>query len=326
MLHGALDKVRLWYWKRRYRPGRVLSKFVAPDVRREVAVIDTSEIGSGVITVRMRTWNLLYVARGIETEPAIGDVTTIEIKKLWKWAGPAWPASADSGRRERDADNTRVSVYGDVYPWPSRLRMAVILRDAGLRIYLGSYSIRVEDCSHFTFQEYGGDWGDPNIDADAESLDQAMRDANLVSDALARADVRHCFELYDASNQVVGYVHHNWPWRDPDLLGILLIAHNISRNGLSLRDALAHSRYREFRSKFEAADLAPLLQEIPSLCDEWLAYSRNKRTGRGWYLLEDGSVGRLDADVAAQRFGSLAEAVATFVVRELDFWVSIQAD
>lgn len=53
--------------------------------------------------------------------------------------------------------------------------MAEILREAGLRIYVGRYSIRVEDCSHFVFQEYGGDLGDPVIDAAAESAEDLLR-------------------------------------------------------------------------------------------------------------------------------------------------------
>ena len=89
--------------------------------------------------------------------------------------------------------------------------MAAILRDAGLTVAVGRYSVRVEDCSHFLFQNYGGDLGEPTIDADAESLEEMMRDGTLVSDALARAGIRHRFELYDAADAMVGYLHHDWP-------------------------------------------------------------------------------------------------------------------
>ena len=90
--------------------------------------------------------------------------------------------------------------------------MAAILRDAGLRVYVGRYSIRVEDCSHFVFQEYGGDLGDPVVDAFADSVEQMLREASLVSRALANADVAHRFEVYcESTTDMVGYLHHDSP-------------------------------------------------------------------------------------------------------------------
>src|SRR4051794_32834584 len=86
----VLQKLRLWFWKRRYRPGRVVTEFVAPDIRRDVEVIDVSRIASGVIVARTRTWNVLYVIRGFETEPPFGDVCELAIKDLWKWGGQPW--------------------------------------------------------------------------------------------------------------------------------------------------------------------------------------------------------------------------------------------
>lgn len=89
--------------------------------------------------------------------------------------------------------------------------MASILRDAGLRVQVGRYSIRVEDCSHFVFQEYGGDLGFPTIDAGADTVEELMREGRLVSEALARAGVRHRFEIYKDMDELCGYLHHQWP-------------------------------------------------------------------------------------------------------------------
>jgi len=89
--------------------------------------------------------------------------------------------------------------------------MATILRNGGLRIQVGRYSVRVEDCSHFVFQEYGGDLGDPSIDADTDTVDEMMREGRLVSDALARAGLKHRFEVYDDSDTLAGYLHYEWP-------------------------------------------------------------------------------------------------------------------
>lgn len=89
--------------------------------------------------------------------------------------------------------------------------MARVLTQAGLRILVGACSLRIEDLGHFCFQNYGGDLCEPDIDADADSVEELRRDAQLVSDALARAGIRHRFELYDARNEMVGYMHHDWP-------------------------------------------------------------------------------------------------------------------
>jgi hypothetical protein len=110
--------------------------------------------------------------------------------------------------------NTFVRIVGELASWPSRREMASILRRAGLSVTVGQYSIRVDDCDHFVFQDYGGDLGNPSIDADADSRDQLLHDAGRVSRALAVANIRHRFELYDENNVMVGYLHHDWP-RDP---------------------------------------------------------------------------------------------------------------
>jgi hypothetical protein len=91
--------------------------------------------------------------------------------------------------------------------------METILRGAGLRIQAGQYSLRVQDCSHFVFQEYGGDLGDPTIDADADTLAEMICESRLVSEALSRAGIKHRFEIYDDSNRdhLAGYLHHQWP-------------------------------------------------------------------------------------------------------------------
>ncbi len=107
--------------------------------------------------------------------------------------------------------DTSVWIAGGLSAWPEKQQMAAILRAAGLDLYVGPYSIRIEDCSHFVFQHYGGDISEPCVEADADSLEQMMRDAKLVSDALARAGIRHRFEIYDCRQKMVGYLHHNWP-------------------------------------------------------------------------------------------------------------------
>jgi hypothetical protein len=102
-------------------------------------------------------------------------------------------------------------LYGDLAAWPSMDDMAALLRSAGLPITVGRYSIRVEGHSPFTFQEYGGDLGDPVIEAYAESVLELLATARLVSEALTQAGVVHHFELYDDADELASYLHHGWP-------------------------------------------------------------------------------------------------------------------
>jgi hypothetical protein len=106
-------------------------------------------------------------------------------------------------------------LNGQLARWPSKLQMAALLRAAGLKIYVGSYSLRIEDFDCFRFQHYGGDLGEPQIEADAETLDDLVRQAARVSEALARSGIRHRFEIYeDGQQELRGYLHHDWPLTD----------------------------------------------------------------------------------------------------------------
>jgi hypothetical protein len=108
-------------------------------------------------------------------------------------------------------------LAGELDNWPTKDEMAAILREAGLGVRVGRYSVRIEDCEHFVFQQYGGDLGDPQIDADADTVDDMVRDGRLVSNALARAGLRHRFEIYDDDvnpDTLAAYLHYGWPLQD----------------------------------------------------------------------------------------------------------------
>ena len=107
--------------------------------------------------------------------------------------------------------NTDVRLYGQLEKWPSKTQMARLMEAAGLTVYVGQYSIRLRDCEHFAFQEYGGVLGDPQFDADASILEKMLEDGGRVSAALASADIRHRFEIYGDNDELVGYLHHRWP-------------------------------------------------------------------------------------------------------------------
>jgi hypothetical protein len=93
--------------------------------------------------------------------------------------------------------------------------MARALVDGGLTITNGVYKIRVNECECFSFETYGGDISDPSIFAEADSVEQSLRDATLVSQALAKAGIRHRFEVHtcpdDDDGEFVAYLHFDWP-------------------------------------------------------------------------------------------------------------------
>jgi hypothetical protein len=110
--------------------------------------------------------------------------------------------------------DTSAGLAGEIDGWPTKERMADILRARGLHIVVGRYSIRFEDCQYFSFEQYGGDLGEPCINADADTVEDMIRDAKLVSRALASADIRHRFEIYDHTGNLAAYLHHRWPDAD----------------------------------------------------------------------------------------------------------------
>lgn len=109
---------------------------------------------------------------------------------------------------------TSPHICGDLRQWPSKDQMASILTKAGFRVTVGKYSIRIEDYSYFVFQQYGGDLGEPCIDADADSPAEMLREAEQVSTAFSHAGMAHRLEVYDSQNSLIGYFHHDWPQTD----------------------------------------------------------------------------------------------------------------
>ena len=81
-MFGAL---RRYFARRRFVVGARLTHFVAKDVRRDVEIVDASEVDQGFVRARIRTWNVLYVARGIAELPELGPPRRVAIADLWTW-------------------------------------------------------------------------------------------------------------------------------------------------------------------------------------------------------------------------------------------------
>ena len=109
------------------------------------------------------------------------------------------------------------------------------------------------------------------------------------------------------------------------LLAILRIGNDSSMRGegVSLEQALSRVDYLNIRGQFSSQDLIPLIQEHREFMDQWIMYSEDKRTSGGWYVTEAGEIGQVDTPSSIMGFASVEEAVAEYVVRELDFWTTV---
>ncbi len=90
MLKELVRRWTLAAQKRRYREGVTLCRFVAKDIRREIEVIDASEIEAGFVGVRTRTWNVLYASKGGQPPPSFSNKQRVALDRLWVWDGSPW--------------------------------------------------------------------------------------------------------------------------------------------------------------------------------------------------------------------------------------------
>jgi hypothetical protein len=81
--------------RRTYAEGRSLSQFVARDVRRDIVIVSAAKLEEGILTVRMRTTNVLYVLRGLAPQPDFDPVAEVRIEDLWRWTGQSWGGLPD---------------------------------------------------------------------------------------------------------------------------------------------------------------------------------------------------------------------------------------
>jgi len=154
---------------------------------------------------------------------------------------------------------------------------------------------------------------------------KAIHEVEAASFATAKRLFSQSRSWNDAVENTVADFTSEADRRNENLLAILRIGHETSMRGagLSLRDALSLTTYRELRPQFGESDLLEHLKNHPALIEEWLLYSEAKRTSGGWYLRHDGTIGQVSRRGEEIRFPSLHEAVAAYVVRELDFWANL---
>lgn len=99
-------RLRRYLVRRKYVAGAQLSELVAPDIRRDVEIVDVSELDAGYVIARIRTWNLLHVVRHMATVPELAAPRRVAIKDLWEWTGQPWggPVPDDDISRSHQDD------------------------------------------------------------------------------------------------------------------------------------------------------------------------------------------------------------------------------
>ncbi len=92
-----LARLRRFLRRRKYVAGALLREWLAPDIVRQVEIVDASELEAGYVTAKIRTYNVLYTKRGLAELPEFAAPRRIAIKDLWRWSGEPWggPVPAD---------------------------------------------------------------------------------------------------------------------------------------------------------------------------------------------------------------------------------------
>ena len=93
-----------------------------------------------------------------------------------------------------------------------------------------------------------------------------------------------------------------------------------------MREALKVAGYAELRPSLTAAELRSVIADHPELIEQWMSYSEDKRTDGGWYIQRNGNIGRVLKPASALQYASIQDAIAEFVMLELDFWADIGED
>ena len=89
------EKIKNWSRHRKFREGRTLSQFIARDVRRDILIVSVERLDEGIILVKVRTMNVLYVSRGLVPRPEFEPPKEIHIAEMWHWTGKSWGGLPD---------------------------------------------------------------------------------------------------------------------------------------------------------------------------------------------------------------------------------------
>jgi hypothetical protein len=91
----VLKSIRGWLRRRRYREGRTFSRFIACDIRRDILIVSSAKVDDGLVTGRVRTANVLYLAGGLIPEPEFEPERELRLDEMWHWTGKRWGGLSD---------------------------------------------------------------------------------------------------------------------------------------------------------------------------------------------------------------------------------------
>lgn len=94
-IQSTMTRIRSWLRRRTLPQGRVLSRFLAHDIRRDILIVSSERIDEGIITGRVRTSNLLYVSKGLAPQPEFEAARELRIDEMWRWTGQSWGGMPD---------------------------------------------------------------------------------------------------------------------------------------------------------------------------------------------------------------------------------------
>jgi hypothetical protein len=96
---------------------------------------------------------------------------------------------------------------------------------------------------------------------------------------------------------------------------ILNVANAVSSRGkgISMHQALSQLEYKKIRAEVSSEKLVPMIEKSPSIIEDWILFSEDKRT-EGGYALEREEIEQHSAK-------EQAEITVNYILKELDFWV-----
>ncbi len=91
---------------------------------------------------------------------------------------------------------------------------------------------------------------------------------------------------------------------------------------ISLAEMLVETGYLERYGEVSMEAIVPIIKDNPSYVEDWIEYSENKRTNRGWYIKPESSqyvVGCIEklGEGQSRFFANKEEACSYFVIHEL---------
>ena len=107
-------------------------------------------------------------------------------------------------------------IAGEIFTNIDLNQFARMLIQNGMRmiihlssVYEGGAYIRIEEgATEFSLENIGSEYHATGF---ASSFDLMYQASSKVSQVLIALDVRHAFELYDKSGEIIHYLHHNCP-------------------------------------------------------------------------------------------------------------------